>query len=75
MNWTDRIGEYAYFISLDRITKKKVIEGRISYHLNTGSDRHGRLLDPKVEYRVEGFTEFMRSNELFFNKEDIIKDL
>lgn len=75
MNWIDRIGKEAFMIANSKIVKKTIIEGRITYHLNTGSDRHGRLLDPKVEYKLRDWDNFVKEEDLYFSKEEIIEKL
>jgi hypothetical protein len=77
MNYKDKIGETAYYIKDNKIVKDMIIEGRETIHLNTGSDRHGKLLDAKVQYRFykEKGTVWYLAERIYFNKEDIIKAL
>ena len=77
MNYIDKIGETAYYIKDNKIIKDMIVEGRESVRLNTGSDRHGKLLDAKVQYRFykEKGNVWYSSECVYFNKEDIIKAL
>ena len=60
MNWQKSIGKYAYRVKDSKIINSRIDEGRVSIHLNTGSDRHGRLLDPVYEYRFERDHEWIK---------------
>jgi hypothetical protein len=74
-DWTDDIGKKAYRIKDNKIQKQTIIEGRLSYHLNTGSDRHGRLLDEKIEFRFHGDPNWYKRKEIFLTKEELFETL
>lgn len=71
-NCMENIGKQAYRVKDSKILKNRIYEGRISFHLNTGSDRHGRLLDPKIEYRFEKEKEWIDFKNVFMSKEELI---
>jgi hypothetical protein len=75
MDWKENIGKYAYRVKDSKIINSRIDEGRISIHLNTGSDRHGRLLDPVVEYRFEREKDWVKTENIFFTKEDFLNAL
>lgn len=75
MDWKENIGKYVYRVKDSKIIKNRIDEGRISFHLNTGSDRHGRLLDPKIEYRFEKEKDWVKIEDIFLTKEDFLNAL
>ena len=77
MSYQDKIGDSAYYIADNKIVKDTIVEGRESVHLNTGSDRHGKLLDPKVEYRFwkQKGTVWHKAESIYYTKEDILNTL
>jgi hypothetical protein len=77
MSYKDKIGESAYFIKDNKIRKDIIVEGREAVHLNTGSDRHGKLLDPQVQYRFwnDEKSKWYKESEIFMSKEDILNTL
>jgi hypothetical protein len=75
MEWEENIGKYVYRVKDSKILKNRIDEGRISFRLNTGSDRHGRLLDPKIEYRFEQEKDWVKIEDIFLTKEDFLNAL
>lgn len=75
MDWKENIGKYAYRVKDSKILKNMIVEGRVSFHLNTGSDRHGRLLDPKIEYRFGNEKDWVKIEDIFLTKEDFLNAL
>jgi len=73
--WKDKIGEYAWRVKDSSVLKSRIYEGRISFHLNVESNRRGRLLDEKLEYRFEREKEWVKVENIFFTKYDFLKFL
>lgn len=75
MDYKEQIGKRAYYVENNLIKKDMIVEARESYELNTGSDRHGRLLDPKYEYRFyeDKKRRWFTKDKVFFSKEEIIE--
>ncbi|MFP4047197.1 MAG: hypothetical protein ACLFT4_05495 [Bacteroidales bacterium] len=75
MNYKENIGKEAFFIEDNKIKKGKIIEGRETTRLNMGDKSHGKLLPSKIEYRMANQYKWLESENVFFTKEDIIKNL
>lgn len=75
MSWKENVGKSAYYIKGSKIQKETINEGRETVRLNRGSDRHGKLLDPIVEYRFYDDEKWYKTENIFFTKEDILNSL
>jgi hypothetical protein len=71
----DRLGTEAWIIDDSKITKIFIVGIREVTELNTGSDLHGRTLPTKVWFRDHKSGDWIKKEFIYFNKEDIIKDL
>lgn len=76
MTYIDNIGKHAYLIYEGKIKKDQVYKARVTHTLNTGSDRHGRLLDPEIEYLLRGNSMmWLKARDIWFSKEELINSL
>jgi hypothetical protein len=74
MDWKENIGKYVYRIKNDKIKKEMIIEGRETVGLNMGSEIYDKLLPIKIEYRFYN-DKWVKEEDVFFTKEDIINSL
>jgi len=74
MDARENLGEYGYVILNNRIAKGQIQEVIVTTNLNTCSPDHGKWLPEKVSYNLEDIGRFTSDN-VFLNKEDIIKNL
>jgi hypothetical protein len=75
MDWKKDIGLFAYRIKDNKIQKERIDEGRETVHLNTGSDMHGRLLDPVIEFRFARDKDWTKAEDVYFTKDEILRSL
>jgi hypothetical protein len=75
MDWKDKIGKSAYRIKNNKISKELIYEGRETIRLNTGSNMHGRLLDPRIEYMFNGDKDWVKEDDIFFTKDELLKSM
>lgn len=68
----DTVGTYVYRIKDNKIQKSMIEYGRITIQLNTGSDTHGKFLDPVIEYRFNQEKEWTNERDIYLTKEDLV---